>query len=326
VLRKLRVNCPGCRAELSVQCGNEDLVQVQCPDCGKRFAARPPKYSPTPVDDPLANYQYQSWDAPVRNKRPSSKKRADDESIQKMVVAALILVCVGSVLIPLGFGGYYLFNRYSQESTQLSLNQEATTADAQSAVDASLSENNVQVIQPNPYDVNQSNSGNGTEQSSQVNSVAVQAPNIQMNPNGNPSDSPNNAMVSPYEGSPYPGANPSSPVQTPGPSMVQNPPNSDGAETSGEAPFGLSAHMRKYRGKDGVYIFVMDQQNAQIGNAIKELAATLSIKDRSIEVQNNHTIIGLRYSGALQDISKHFKFGRVSYVDEDARTIHVQPN
>lgn len=315
---------------------------MQCPDCGKRFAAKLPKVVAPSAYDQWDDVGTQTWDVPVRKPRYAAKKKADEESIQKLVVAALVLVCVGSVLIPLGFGGYYLFSKLSQSSSAVAMNDGATSG-AQSGPEntapAILEEpaSNVHVLAPNPYDLDLA----VTDPGRQVPRAQIVPPdavpkNLTADPNSSASNSPGirKGLVGAEDlGASDPNNFASNPGQSPAtPSIPGSQPPSSGSPapatsgSQGDTPFGLSAHMRKYSGKDGAFIFVMDQQNSLIGQAVTELTSALSIKDRSIEIQNDHTIIGLRYSGALQEISKHFKFGRVSYVDEDARTIHVQPN
>ncbi len=89
-------------------------------------------------------------------------------------------------------------------------------------------------------------------------------------------------------------------------------------------PTGLPQSLRKFTGKNGAFIFVIGAQSSQVGQAINQLTEALDIDDRVVEVQGGHTMIGLKYSGPLDEVSKNFKFGRISYIDEDARTIHVQ--
>ena len=56
------------------------------------------------------------------------------------------------------------------------------------------------------------------------------------------------------------------------------------------------------------------------------LVSSLSVRDSYIEGDSDHSTIGLSYTGDLQNVVKQIQFGKVTFVDEETRTIHVQAN
>jgi hypothetical protein len=350
VLRKIRVGCPACRTQLSVQCADDDLVKVQCPTCGKRFAARVPQTGAESFDDPLANFNEQIWTAPPKQRRPV-RKDPNDDFVQKIVIAIVVMVCSGAVLVPLAIIAYFVYKGYSTESQQMAQNSPAYSNNAPSdgtyqpgTFRPSGSSFAPPIYGNNPGDSENNYGTNASGQNTGHNSSPYPT-QTQPKPDAltNQGTMPGGGTVSPgpsYAAEDPIGVmpknpsfnNPSAPGLTPGPNMATPRPGASqptvtvAPGNSSSASTGLSENLRKFAGKDGVFIFVVGTQNSQVGQAINQLTDALSINDRAVEVQSGHTVIGLRYAGPLDNVSKNFRYGRIFYIDEDSRTIHVQGN
>ncbi len=303
--------CPKCQAELKIETDETELVQIECPDCHKVFAAKvPPRpvrperdiFAQAPVLPPFqpANVHYRS--------RPRSRSGSDD-SLSPVAVTALIVVCASAILIPLGFGAYYVYGKLT-ESVELAMASSAPVAST-----------------PTPDEVEPSQGADLS--SSDGSSFAVRdlsPPMPNMGSNTNPSIPTTPSFPTP-ELNPPPILQPdlSTPPSTPDVSRNMSPSqfqvDSSGAQSSDS---GLSPRLKRFSGPNGVLIFVLHSRGTSF--SMNDLVRSLSIQDSHVEQLNDHTMIGLSYSGNLDNVVKQIQFGKVSYIDEESRTIHVQAN
>ncbi len=324
--------CPKCQSELKIETDETELVQIECPDCYKVFAAKvPPRTAPPPRDmfaqAPIlppfqpAHVHYRS-----QPRRPQS--RHSDDSLHPAALTAIIVICAGAILLPLGFGAYYVYGKLT-ENTQLSMGKETSSSTTNS-------------VSSSPANASHTATGGITARRDFTPGTSMPAQSPVQSPSGNPALEPEMAPQanSPSMSFPVPELNPppiirpeSSP-QTSNPSGSPDAPmNSGGSDTSpaqitvtgsGTEQSGLSKPMQRFAGPHGVLIFVLHSRSSSLSMA--ELTRALSVQDSFVERREDHTTIGLQYSGSLDSVVKQIQFGQVSYVDEDSRSIHVQAN
>jgi hypothetical protein len=95
---------------------------------------------------------------------------------------------------------------------------------------------------------------------------------------------------------------------------------------SGTSKSGLPVPLHRFVGSSGVLIFVLHPKGHSVTNAVQELQRNHSIPEMHAEGGGDHTTIGFRYSGSVDSLVKGIRFGKVSYADEESRSIHVHAN
>ncbi len=107
-------SCPKCQTELKIDTNETELVQIECPDCHKVFAAKVPARAAAPMPEVFAPMPSLPAFQPAQVHYTPRKK--SDDSLNPAALTALIVVCASAILIPLGFGGYYLYGKLSEQS------------------------------------------------------------------------------------------------------------------------------------------------------------------------------------------------------------------
>ncbi len=400
-------SCPKCQTELKIDTNETELVQIECPDCHKVFAAKVPARAAAPMPEVFAPMPSLPAFQPAQVHYTPRKK--SDDSLNPAALTALIIVCASAILIPLGFGGYYLYGKLSEQSllapplalnntTESSATPPANVSDdglANSSINATPvainSPNNSAIevnAQPNisrkmppPSDpMGESALAAGTPfensppqtdsmvfgvpelnpppliQQGPTTPQTVPAPNStpmtsspvnpgtssptwaspdMVNPSMNNPGVVNPGVVNPGVVNPgtvnpgiakpgiNPGMNPGSPMNA----GISNPSQPQVSVSGpGTSQSGLPVALHRFVGPSGAMIFVLHAKGHSVGNAIQELQRTLSIPEMHAEGDADYTTIGIRYSGTIDSIVKGIRFGRVSYADEESRSIHVQVN
>ena len=310
--------CPKCQADLKIETNETELVQIECPDCHKVFAAKVPPRPTAPVRDVFAQAPVLPPFQPahVHYKSQPRSRSGSDEGLSPVAVTALIFICASAILLPLGFGAYYVYGKI-MESSQLAMNSgSASTSSAEnsdSAVAAPPADPEVAFRDMNPPLISRPSftpgpniqSGIDTGQpydtstpnfpAPELNPPQLTQPDSKMRP-GNPNSSPNM-----------------------GSSQIEM-----GANTANNDTPGMSNSLMKFTAPNGVLIFVLHSRGTFV--PIAELVSALSVRDSHIEGDSDHSTIGLSYTGDLQEVVKQIQFGKVTYIDEETRTIHVQAN
>jgi hypothetical protein len=125
--RLIQITCPGCNTTLKVNCGIQDMVEVSCPKCSKRLAARVPSATAAvPLAKPAAEIDPAFWDAPAPRPvsppprpaprppaRPvmrSNKAKRNSHGGLKIALAAVGVL----LLLPVGWGIFVAIRAVSQ--------------------------------------------------------------------------------------------------------------------------------------------------------------------------------------------------------------------
>jgi len=330
--------CPKCQSELKIETDETELVQIECPDCNKVFAAKVPPRATAPQRDVFAQAPilppFQPAHVHYQSRPNRSRSRQSDDSLHPLALTALILVCAGAIVIPMGFGAYYIYGKLTETSEIAIANSGSNYADSVNNAASSVPSS---VLPSSSSGYDSYNSGPLTsgsnaqpgfspqpsmpQDSSQV-PPALSFPVPELNPPpiirpdaSPPSSIPGNSPSS------VPGGIPDSPMNSgnPGSSQVQVTVAGPGTEQSG-----LSRTMQRFTGPNGVLIFVLHARGSSLSTG--ELTRSLAVQESSVERLDEHTTIGLKYSGTLENVVKQIQFGKVSFVDEDSRSIHVQAN
>ena len=366
-------NCPKCKTELKIETDEPELVQIECPDCSKVFAAKVPPRSAAPLHDvfsqmPLKPTGHAAAQMPAlppfqpAHVHYKSRPKSDD-SMSPAVLTALIFVCASAILLPLGFGGYYFYSQLS-ESSQIAMNGTAnstpptstpsTSASSQSsfaatpasgpsepapsskdfsaqaptgrktplpseAVDANMSS----PAQPQPGSMTPADANTSPDADSKIFGVPELNPPMIVQPD------PFDSQVAP------PSNQSTSSPSTPNPPTTSNPTPFGNSNVSqgqisvagaGMSKSGLPVQLHRFVGANGVLIFVLHSKGHSVANSIQELQRTLSIPDIHTDGGSDYTTVGIRYSGSVDSVAKGIRFGRVSFIDEESRSIHVQAN
>jgi DNA-directed RNA polymerase subunit RPC12/RpoP len=329
-------SCPKCKTELKIDTDETELVQIECPDCNKLFAAKVPPRSAAPVHEVFSQMPVLPPFQPAQVHYQSRRK--SDDSMNPAVLTALIVVCASAILIPLGFGGYYLYSRH-REVSQVAMNDSAksnaaknSNSSAQQSFSTSApTESTTPVFRDFSSQTqagrkvppsNDSASGAATAQP-QPDAPAFAAP--ELNPPKLVQSEPSAAQTT---------QTPNSAPTTAGPmtsgSMTSGTSNPSQVQVSvsgaGTSQSGLSIPLQRFVGPSGVFIFILHSKGHSVGNAVQELQRNLSIPEVHTEGGSDHTTIGIRYSGPVDSVVKGIRFGNVSYVDEESRSIHVKVN
>ena len=271
-------------------------------------------------------------------------RQKSDDSLHPAVLTTLIVVCVCAILIPLGFGGYYVYGKLS-EASQLTMSDSATSTSATNS-------NSQQGFSTTPSTESmdttpifkdfgaQASAGRKTPPSSDsVGDTATAKPQPD---SATQTDSTTFAvpelnppkLIQPEPSLPQITPTPNSTPMTSSP-MTSAPMPSGNSNASqvqvsfagpGTSQSGLPIPLQRFVGSNGVLIFVLHSKGHSIANGIQELTRTLSIPDMHAEGGSDHTTIGIRYAGTVDSVVQGIRFGRVSYVDEESRSIHVQVN
>ena len=357
--------CPKCHTELKIETDETELVQIECPDCHKVFAAKVPPRTAAPVREVFSQMPVLPPFQPARVHYQSRRK--SDDSMNPAVLTALIVVCASAILIPLGFGGYYVYGKLSEG--QLGLNDSVKSTQAMNATTSSTESTHtvpsfqdfsspaaagrkvsppsdsageppMTTVQPQPnmptFAVPELNPPQLIQPDSSIPQTS-QTPNSSPMMSGPipPSQMSTNQMtpnsMSPNSMSPGP-MSPSPMSSSPGP-MAPTPKTSNGSNPSqasgtafGISKSGLALSMQRFAGPNGVFIFVLHSNGHSVSNSIQELSRNLSIPEMHAESGSDHTTIGMRYSGSVDSVVNGIRFGNVSYVDEESRSIHVRVN
>lgn len=342
-------NCPKCQTELKIDTEETELVQIECPDCYKVFAAKVPPRSAAPVHEVLSQMPVLPPFQPAQvHYKPRSKS---DDSLPPAVLTALIVVCASAILIPLGFGGYYVYGKLS-EASQLAIGDSTKSTSStsstsqQSSVSTTPSSEPSETVAFGDYSVSttpsagassgviaNSPTANSTEQpqlstSTQPDTTTFAVPELNPPPliqsESSSSDSAtlagNLAGTMPDTSTPSPNSSTSTQASS---TPFQGQISVSGAGTSKS---GLPVPLHRFIGSSGVMIFVLHSKGHSVTSSIQELQRKLSIAELHADGGSDHTTIGIRYSGSVDSVAKDIQFGRVSYVDEESRSIHVQVN
>ncbi|MDX1926788.1 MAG: hypothetical protein SFV81_09730 [Pirellulaceae bacterium] len=127
----LWANCPKCQTELKIETDEPELVQIECPDCHKVFAAKVPPQSAAPMHDVFSQMAVQvPMHVPAQMPvlppfQPAqvhykSRPKSSDGSLSPAALTVLITVCASAILLPLGLGGYYFYSQLD-EAPQLAV-------------------------------------------------------------------------------------------------------------------------------------------------------------------------------------------------------------
>ncbi len=345
-------NCPKCRTELKIDTDETELVQIECPDCHKVFAAKVPPRSVSPVHEVFSQMPVLPAFQPAHvHYKPKQKS---DDSMNPAVLTALIVVCVSAILIPLGFGGYYVYSQLT-DASQLAISDSASATSPENAIPISQQSNSFTPAtedpptstgfidrSPQPSAFSKASpaadavGSNPTSPTPPLDSTSQPDPNFGV-PVLNP---PQLIQSQPPEMSQSPKPTMSSAPTTPSPPTTSSPPPSgsqpSGASNPGQVQVtvsgagtsksGLPVPLHRFFGSSGVLIFVLHSKGQSVSSAVQELQRKLSIPDIHFSNGSDHTTVGIRYSGSVDSVVKGIQFGKVTYVDEESRSIHVQAN
>ena len=344
--------CPKCQSELKIETDETELVQIECPDCHKVFAAKVPPRSAAPQRDVFAQAPilppFQPAHVHYQSRPNRSRSQQSDDSLHPLALTALIVVCAAAILLPLGFGAYYVYGKLTEtDSLAMGGSSGSSNSTNMSAPPANTSQNASPASSSSGGSSAAGWPGNGFNAPGDFGSRPSMAqPDPSMPPTDNNSSTlfgapPGNSFPAPQLNPPpitRPDSSPpsSAPGSVPGgmPGSVPDPTMNFGAPGSsstqvtvtgpGTGQSGLSTLMQRFAGPQGVLIFVINSRGKQL--AMTELTRALAVQDSFVEFVDDHTTIGIKYSGALDNVVKQIQFGRVSFVDEDSRTIHVDAN
>jgi hypothetical protein len=366
----LWASCPKCQTELKIETDEPELVQIDCPDCHKVFAARVPARSTAPLQDafsqmPVHIPAQMTVLPPFQPARVHYKARPkSDGSLSPAVITALIVVCASAILLPLGLGGYYFYCQLSEFPQIASSDAAAPTTKVSSQPSSSNTPSNEP---PKPADPGFKDIS-AQDISAQENSAQAPPPGRKTPPPGETvgaassttppaqmsSMTPADVNSSPDADSKIFGvpelnppmivqSNPSTPQVTPLSNSTQgtNSPTTPTPVTFGNSnalqgqvsvagpgmsKSGLPVAIHRFVGSSGVLVFVLHSNGHSVANGIQELQRNLSISEIHAEGGNDHTTIGIRYSGSVDSVVKGIRFGHVLFADEESRSIHVQVN
>ena len=114
--------CPKCKAELKIETDETELVQIECPDCHKIFAAKVPPRPTTPVRDIFAQAPNLPPFQPAHvhyKSRPQTRHNSSDAALSPLALTAIIFLCASAILIPLGFGAYYIYGKVMESAAMV---------------------------------------------------------------------------------------------------------------------------------------------------------------------------------------------------------------
>ena len=334
-------SCPKCQTELKIDTDETELVQIECPDCHKVFAAKVPPRSAAPVHEVFSQMPALPAFQPAQvHYKPRHKS---DDSMNPALLTALIVVCGCAILIPLGFGGYYVYGKLSEASPLTMSNSTNSTPATNSSTQQSFSTPSTESTgtAPTLKDFSaQGPAGRKTTPSSDSfgdSARATEQPQPESRAFGVPELNPPKLIQS-VPSAPQITQTPNSAPMTTGPMTTGpmtpgpiTPGNSNPSQVQvspgpGTSQSGLPAQLQRFVGPSGVFIFVLHSKGHSVSSSIQELQRNLSIQDMYSEGGSDHTTVGIRYSGPVDSVVKGIRFGRVSYVDEESRSIHVQVN
>ena len=355
-------NCPKCQTELKIETDEPELVQIECPDCSKVFAAKVPPRSAAPLHDAFSQMPVHAPMPALPPFQPAQvhykSRPKSDGSMSPAVLTALIFVCASAILLPLGFGGYYFYSQLS-EASQVAMNNTATSTPATSASSQSsfaatpaseptkpapsskdfsaqaptgrktpppsevVGANTSSTAQPQPGSMTPADANTSPDADSKIFGVPELNPPMIVQPD------PFDSQVAPPSNQNTSSPNTPNPPTTSSPMPFGNSNVSQGQISvagAGMSKSGLPVQLHRFVGSTGVLIFVLHSKGHSVSNSIQELQRTLSIPDIHTDGGSDYTTIGIRYSGSVDSVAKGIRFGQVSYVDEESRTIHVKAN
>lgn len=312
--------CPKCQSELKIDTDETELVQIECPDCHKLFAAKVPPRRAAPVQDVFAQMPVLPPFQPAQVHYKSPPR--SDGSMSPAVLTALIVVCASAILIPLGFGGYYIYGKLV-ESSQVALieTSKSTPLSNSQSNPAESDDSNPPVFIENP--VAAQTTGTTTHILSGVVGSADSTTSANQNTFPVPELNPP-AIIQPDASGTTDTINPNSAsslstTSTPTQAQVT-------VAGAGISKSGLPVALHRFVGPSGVLIFILHSNSHSVANNIRDLQREFSVPETHADGGSGHTTLGIRYSGTVDSVVKGIRFGKVTYADEETRTIHVKVN
>ncbi len=348
-------SCPKCQTELKIDTHETELVQIECPDCHKVFAAKVPPRSAAPVHEVFAQMPVLPPFQPAQvHYQPRSRS---DDSMSPVVLTALIVVCASAILIPLGFGGYYVYGKLS-EASQVTMSDSAKSTPAIStnsnfqpstsfspATDTTAASVSLSAQGPASRNTLPTTDSFRAGSSATMDSAPQPDPTFgvpDLNPPSLIRPESSSAATTPTPNSTPMASSPPIPgVAPPTPSTTTTPPTPTGSVPAGTAntaqgqvsvagagtsKSGLPVQLHRFIGSSGVMIFVLHSKGQNASGWVQELQRIPSVAEVHADGGSDYTTIGLRYSGSVDSVAKGIRFGKVSYVDEESRSIHIQVN